>query len=130
MEAKVIHGCTVSVKEVHALKQSLQGVQKEVVKALEEKLEALDLLSMKDDLAQVKHMLEGLKEAAASHADEKRLEEQVRRLEEKIDGHQAISLQELEGLRGMMKGDEAEKTMKMLAAKIDSLDLLSVQECL
>eukprot|EP01039_Chlorochromonas_danica_P010291 gene10291-11388_t len=130
METNVSYHCNVSMKEVHALKQSLQDAPREVVKALEDKLEALDLLSLKDDLAQVKNVLQGLKEAAASQADKQRLEEQVRRLEEKIDGHQAITLQELEGLRGLVKRDEAEVAMKVLVVKIDSLDLLSVRETL
>eukprot|EP00975_Prorocentrum_lima_P036519 7681001-Prorocentrum_lima.AAC.1 len=69
METKVSHHCSVSMEEVHALKQSLQDVSREDVKALKDKLEALDLLSLKDDLTQVKSLLQGLKEAAASQAD-------------------------------------------------------------
>eukprot|EP00981_Chlorochromonas_danica_P001871 scaffold386_cov174-Ochromonas_danica.AAC.45 len=130
METKVSHHCSVSMEEVHALKQSLQDVSREDVKALKDKLEALNLLSLKDDLTQVKSLLQGLKEAAASQADKQRLEELAKRLEEKIDDRQAITLQELEGLKGLVKRDEAEVVMKALAAKIDSLDLLSVQEYL
>lgn len=127
IEGKFLTFQAVSVREMEAFKKVMGEGHRDLIKQLEDQFSQLDLLSIGKDIQDVKTLLQELKDAQSG--GDVRVATMLQQLEDKVTSSTKITKEELNSLRSHFSTGH-EDAMRLLEAKLDALNLVSLQEAI